>query len=134
MALSDHEQQLLDQLEQQLRSEDPSFAQNISRPAEDAPGLRLSPRRLVLGIVILVVGLAVAIASLFFFNMPLAAVGGVVGFAAMVFGGYYAVTRDENAAASSSSTGSAPRKSGAPKRRSSFMERMEDRWDKRQEG
>lgn len=134
MALSDHEQQLLEQLEQQLRSEDPSFAQNISRPVEEAPALRLSPRRLVLGIVILVVGLAAAIASLFFFDMPLAAVGGVIGFAAMVFGGYYAVTLDENAAASSAGTGSAPRSSRAPKSRSSFMERMEERWDKRQEG
>ncbi|OFL64396.1 MULTISPECIES: DUF3040 domain-containing protein [unclassified Brevibacterium] len=134
MALSDHEQQLLDQLEQQLRSEDPGFAQNISRPAEDAPGLRISPRRLVLGIVILVSGLAAAIASLFFFTMPMAAVGGVVGFAAMVFGGYYAVTPDENAAASSPNRASAPRGSAAPKRRSSFMERMEDRWDKRREG
>lgn len=134
MALSDHEQQLLDQLEQQLRSEDPGFAQNISRPAEDAPGLRISPRRLVLGIVILVAGLAAAIASLFFFTMPMAAVGGVVGFAAMVFGGYYAVTPDENAAASSPNRASAPRGSAAPKRRSSFMERMEDRWDKRREG
>ena len=134
MALSDHEQQLLDQLEQQLRSEDPSFAQNISRPAEEAPALRLSPRRLVLGIVILVMGLAAAIASLFFFDMPLAAVGGVVGFAAMVFGGYYAVTPDENAAASSPNRASSPRGSAAPKRRSSFMERMEDRWDKRREG
>lgn len=135
MALSDHEQQLLDQLEKQLRSEDPSFAQNISRPAEDAaPAVRLSPRRLVIGIVVLVIGLAAAVASIFFLTMPWAAIGGVVGFAVMVLGGYHAVTPGEDSEGSARSASASKAKKSGPKRRTSFMERMEQRWDKRQEG
>ena len=48
MPLSDHEQQLLDQLEKQLRSEDPRFAQNIAQPRNEA-GSSISAKRFVGG-------------------------------------------------------------------------------------
>lgn len=127
MALSEHEQQLLEQLEKQLRSDDPNFAQNISQTHSPA-GIALSPKHLVTGILVLVVGLAVALGSVFFLSSPLSTIGGVVGFFLMVGGAYYgfAVAPGPN---SEAKPGKKTKRTTAKK--SGFMDRVEDRWDKR---
>lgn len=129
MALSEHEQQLLEQLEKQLRSEDPRFAQNISQSHSSA-GITFSPKHLVTGILLMVAGLAVALAAIFFLTGLVAVLGGVVGFAIMVGGAYYGFAM----AGSHSDRDAKPRvktSGAAAKKSSGFMSRVEDRWDKR---
>ncbi|MYM20921.1 DUF3040 domain-containing protein [Brevibacterium sp. 5221] len=133
MPLSDHEQQLLDQLEKQLRTEDPRFAHTIAQaPASQGPGL--SAKRFVAGILALVVGIGIAVASIFFLDLPFSAIGGVVGFAVMVFGGYWAVSGTPSARAAAAESGAEEARGGtkAAKRPTpGLMDRLEDRWDKR---
>lgn len=128
MALSEHEQQLLDQLEKQLRNEDPRFAQNISQTHSPA-GISLSPKHLVTGTLVLVVGLAIALGSVFFLASPLSIVGGVFGFFLMVGGAYYGFA----AAPATKSKDSAPKAQGKASKpnKGGFMNRVEERWDKR---
>lgn len=124
MALSEHEQQLLDQLEKQLRSEDPRFAQNISQPHSPA-GISVSPKHLVTGTLVLVAGIAVALCSIFFLTSVLAVIGGVLGFAIMVAGAYYAFAVTPG---KSKAPGEKKKVAGNKVR---FMDRVEQRWDKR---
>jgi hypothetical protein len=134
MPLSEHEQQLLDQLEKQLRSEDPRFAQNITQPRPVGPG-SLSAKRFVGGVLALIVGAAAAVAAIYFLPAPWNAIGGVLGFAVMVAGGYWAIAgNDKSSGADVPKSGSAePGPAGADKS-AGFMNRMEERWDKRRRG
>lgn len=132
MALSDHEQQLLDQLEQQLR-EDPSFTRSISEDQPVGPGAGLSATRVVIGVVGVVIGLAIVLGAIWSGIWPL----GVLGFAVMVGGGFWALSsgRGPETDASPSPPTDGPGPSSAQNRKSSgFMDRMEDRWDKRKGG
>lgn len=139
MPLSDHEQQLLDQLEKQLRSEDPRFAQNITQPRSET-GSPISAKRFVGGALALIAGAAVVVASIYLFELPFNVIGGVIGFAIMVLGGYWAVAGND--APSAAPTGAANSTTRAPGRAKSaagganggFMDRLEDRWDKRRRG
>lgn len=135
MPLSEHEQQLLDQLEQQLRSEDPRFAQNISQPRQTGGGA-LSAKRFVIGVLGLLAGIAITIASIYFFGMPFGAIGGVIGFAVMVAGGYWAINGSSESAPATSGTKAPTAKAAAGSASSSsgFMDRLEDRWEKRRRG
>lgn len=132
MALSDHEQQLLDQLEQQLR-DDPSFARSISEDQPVGPGAGLSATRVVIGVVGVVIGLAIVLGAIWSGIWPL----GVLGFAVMVGGGFWALSsgRDPKTDASPSRPTGGPGPSATQSRKSAgFMDRMEDRWDKRRGG
>ena len=139
MPLSDREQQLLEQLEQQLRSEDPRFAQNISR-ASSASEQRasLSARSIVIGIVILLCGAVVVVASLYFLSDLWTVLGGVVGFAVMTAGGYIAFARShskEKAGISAGGAKSTDKRAQSPRAaKQTFMQRLEDRWERRQRG
>lgn len=155
MPLSEHEQRLLDQMEQALYNEDPKF---VSRLAEDPQRTR-HRKKLVLGALGLIVGLGVVVLAVATQQIWL----GGIGFAIMVAGGAYALTPSRSTSSSSSSdshlgsvqdNGSvrAHRPSdrrrktrpGADQRGSTrgpsrrpaassgtFMERMEQRWEKR---
>ena len=136
MPLSDHEQQLLDQLEKQLRSEDPRFARNISETQAAANGPGFSAKRFVVGILLTLVGLA---ATIFAISMVTNSgawwiILGVVGFGLMVAGMYWAFSRPHQAGSkptrSQPSSGPTPEAKGP----SGFMNRIEDRWEKRQRG
>lgn len=141
MPLSDHEQQLLDQLEKQLRSEDPRFAHNIEQPRSSGPG-SLSAKRFVGGVLALIAGAAVVVASIYLFALPWNVVGGVIGFAIMVFGGYWAIAGNDAKPASTAAAGGKPDKpssggTGSTANSGSsagFMDRLEDRWNKRRQG
>lgn len=120
MPLSEQEQRLLDEMERHLMRND---ADVVSAPRD---GRGLSYRNIVYGTILVLLGLGGLIVGV---SLPLIVVG-VIGFVVMLGGVILAVTptrgpgRDrvepEKPAASS-------RPSGA-----SFMDRMNDRWDKRQ--
>lgn len=139
MPLSDHEQQLLDQLEKQLRSEDPRFASSISDGGlseDDRPGgPAVSASRLVAGALGVVAGLGIAVGAIYFGAWPI----GLIGFAVMVAGGYWALTSggESSSDARPTTAGGGAKKARPAKGQSSsggFMDRLEDRWERRQRG
>lgn len=117
MALSEHEQRLLEQLEQQLHADDPKFASSM----ETVTAKSLSTRHIVLGALTAVAGVLVLLLGV---SAQLILVG-VAGFIIMGAGVYWATTRR---------TGQ-PATGPAGTRRSSgtrgFMSGLEDKWDER---
>lgn len=136
MPLSDHEQRLLEQMEQALLAEDPKFA-TAMRGAD----LRRRYRRravfaglvFVVGVVMLMTGAVTQVIAL-----------GVAGFVVMLGSAFYAVTSwrrvppTDGAAASdvpdiSPGSPRRQRRPKGPRNNGSFMERMEQRWRNRRE-
>ena len=125
MPLSEQEQRLLDEMERHLMSNDTDVV--------SAPTRALSYRNIVLGSILVLAGLGALVAGVSIgFNTGFLGIAvGVVGFLLMVGGVVFAVTPTRGAA-SPMPTASAPR---APRATgSSFMDRMNDRWDRRHEG
>jgi hypothetical protein len=121
MPLSEQEQRLLDEMERQLLHSD---ADVVGAPGS---GRGLSYRRIVYGTVLVLLGLGGLIAGV---ALPMILVG-VIGFVVMLGGVVLAVTpngRKEPAAADDKSAKGSTRKS-SPK----FMDRMNERWDRRQD-
>lgn len=127
MPLSEQEQRLLDEMERHLMSNDADVV--------TAPSRALSYRNIVLGSILVLVGLGALIAgvSIGFNTGVLGIAVGVVGFLVMVGGVVFAVTPTRNSSrlpsARSASTKRASRVPGG-----SFMDRMNDRWDRRNDG
>ena len=126
MALSEHEEALLQQMEEALYAEDPRFASRIektkSRPAHRG--------RIVIGVVAAVAGLALVIFSAMTSYLWL----GAVGFAVMVAGIVYAVSPVKARLGTVEGDGSVrPRTKGkvASSKGATFMERIEERWERR---
>ncbi|WP_347350020.1 DUF3040 domain-containing protein [Intrasporangium sp.] len=127
MALSEHEEALLQQMEEALYAEDPRFASRIQKTRSR----RLGRGRIVIGVVAGVAGLALVIFSAMSSLIWL----GAIGFAVMVAGIAYAVSPartalrsvGENGTATSHSRGKGKQTAG----HGSFMERLEQRWEKR---
>lgn len=93
MALSDHEQRMLDQIESALYEEDPSFSTTMSgraeRSSDSTVGINVSIQSVaisVLGLVMLLGGVALAQVQLWFIILS------VVGFIVMFAGGVMALT------------------------------------------
>jgi hypothetical protein len=122
MPLSEQEQRLLDEMERHLMHHD---ADVVSAPRE---GQTLSYRNIVYGTVLVLVGLGGLIAGI---ATGLIVVG-VLAFLVMLGGVILAVTPTR---ATGRAVPPSPR-SGKPVSSSSasFMDRMNDRWDRRQEG
>ncbi|MGQ1837108.1 DUF3040 domain-containing protein [Kocuria turfanensis] len=121
MPLSEHEQQLLAQLEKQLHADDPRFVTSMgSRAVRGA-----STRNIVLGIVIAVVGLLVLLGGVVLKSVLL----GVLGFVVMGAGVYVATLRSGKPRAEG-----AGGKGGSPRRSSPFLQNLEQRWDQRNSG
>ena len=125
MALSDYEKQVLAQMEAQLKEADPSLASVMtSSLPEEAPresSGQLSPRRVALGSIISVAGLAVILGGVSLGFGWAAVLLGVVGFVLMVAGVLLAVKTDAGAG----SKGPVRKKRSA----ADFMERQRSRWD-----
>ncbi|WP_184757869.1 DUF3040 domain-containing protein [Streptosporangium album] len=131
MPLSDHEQRLLDQIEQALYAEDPKWA-NTVRISDPRSHYK---RRLVkasigfvLGIVLLMVGVVIN-------NIPLGIPLGVGGFVIMLAACLWGLSSwkrmngfGEATASPSGQPSKGGRRGGS---RQSFMERMEERWRRR---
>lgn len=121
MALSDHEQQLLDQMERALYAEDPQFATSLRR-ASTGPAMR---GRAVLGGIGVLVGLAILITGVATSLIPV----GMLGFLVMLVGAVavYAAFRPVPTA----TAGAGTQKPAREKKSNGFMHRMEDRWNRR---
>ncbi|WP_394941073.1 DUF3040 domain-containing protein [Psychromicrobium sp. YIM B11713] len=121
MPLSEHEQRLLDQLEQQLHDTDPKFASALGTDG----ARRLSARHILLGVVIGVAGLSVMLLGIGIQQIWL----GVLGFIVMGAGVFIATMRSRVTKTPASADGA--KVAGA---KSSFMSNLEDRWDERRRG
>ncbi|MBG6237925.1 hypothetical protein IWX78_000880 [Mycetocola sp. CAN_C7] len=126
MPLSEQEQRLLDEMERNLYRNDADFVSTVG----DRRG-RPTYRSIALGSVITIVG-AVALVLGVVLQQPIV---GILGFGVMLAGVMVAITpgkataesaRDSESFASASTGGSA-------KTSTTFMDRMNDRWDKRQD-
>ena len=138
MPLSEHEQQLLEQMEQALYAEDPKFASQM----QGAGARAAARRRVAIGVVGVVVGLALVLVGV---NTTMWI--GAIGFAVMVAAVAFALTpprRGKAALGAVQADGSVRRATPRPKagpgkaakgRRASgsFMNRMEERWDRRKD-
>ncbi|THG33471.1 DUF3040 domain-containing protein [Naasia lichenicola] len=128
MPLSEQEQRLLDEMERSLYQNDADFVASVGGAARG----RMSYTSLVSGILLAVGGVVVLVAGVVF-RQPFI---GVLGFALMFAGVLVAIGSPRK-----SSTphhlrpGSGPAPAGRrSKSSSSFMDRLNERWDKRQGG
>jgi len=122
MPLSEQEQRLLDEMERHLLHND---ADVVSAPSGDRA---LSYRNLVYGALLLLAGVGGLIVGVILGDVW-GVVVGVVGFAAMLGGVMFAVTPVRKPVSSVPHERAAKQHSSA-----SFMDRMNDRWDRRQDG
>ena len=120
MALSEHEQRLLDQLEQQLHADDPKFAHSMASDTRKA----MSTRRLVIGALVTIAGILVLLAGIVNQYIPI----GVVGFLVMGAGVYFATTRSKQVEGARPAGKPSKATSGG---KSGFMSNLEDKWDER---
>lgn len=123
MPLSEQEQRLLEEMERSLYQNDADFVATVS------------PRRgktnytvLVLGILIGVLGIAALVTGVVV-HQPLI---GVLGFAIMFVGVLLAVAPPRRADHAASPQPSATKRK--PARAGGFMDNLNERWDKRQDG
>jgi hypothetical protein len=121
MPLSEYEQRMLEQMERQLRSDDPKFADTLG-------SRRAVGSRVLIGTLLLIGGIGLLLGGVVA-QMPWL---GVLGFLSMFGGVWLAVSAPRRAAPTAGAGGksTAPR----PTAHRSFMQRMEDRWDKRRGG
>jgi hypothetical protein len=127
MPLSDREQQLLEQMERALIEEDPRFATSM----RGGPRQARNRRRLAIGIGGVLVGLAVILLGV---TTKLVVVGGL-GFALMVGAVIYAMTDRKTTlqAVPTQGTAASTGKSRKKGSSSSFMDKMEKRWEHRRD-
>jgi hypothetical protein len=133
MPLSEREQRLLKELEQQLQSDDPGFASSL----EDSPvGGAFNVRNLVLGLLVTVVGVGVLIVGIYQQWIPL----GILGFLIMGAGVYFATAggsvgpKKGNGGGGNGgggSGGSGPRSSAPSPSGGNFMSTLEQKWEER---
>lgn len=119
MPLSEQEQRLLDEMERHLMGTDADVVK------ADGGTRALSYRNIVLGSLLVLAGLGALIAGL---SMQVIVVG-VIGFVVMLGGVVFAVTPSRHLRAHAVDAPRAAKPASA-----SFMDRMNDRWDRRQEG
>jgi UPF0716 family protein affecting phage T7 exclusion len=121
MPLSEHEQRLLDQLEQQLHADDPKFASHM----ESASGRSLSTRQIVVGSLVAVAGILILLIGI---SSQIIALG-VLGFLVMGAGVYWATSRR-----SGDKAGTGGRKTSKQPKGGGFMSSLEEKWDERRQG
>ena len=128
MPLSENEQRLLEQMERALYAEDPKWASSMRGAVRRSSGARrllLGIGGVVLGLVLLLVGVAQQWVIL-----------GIAGFVVML--GAFAFTvssrRKPGPQGVVNRAGGVRPVTPARRRRSSFMHRLEERWDRRRDG
>lgn len=146
MALSDYEKQVLAQLEQQLRDDDPELGSSFDESKQQMEAetgsseplgskLNTSPRIMGISVMAVIVGLVLLIAGVATFHkIMIAGIAlAVLGFLSMLF----AVTLPMNKKLAARFGGPKNKADDMkpaqePKReKKTFMERQEDKWDKR---
>ena len=127
MPLSEHEQRLLEQIEQALYAEDPKFAQ--SWRVRDLRSLQRA--RFVRAALVVLLGLGLLVAGVMTQsgNTVLGVALGVAGFLCMLAGAWLAMSRRQRHA--TPNPASSPAKARRP--RQSVKSRLEERWQRRQD-
>ena len=100
MALSDYEKQVLAEMEQHLRQQDPGLADAMAKgapssPEPEEPSKPLSVRRIAIGSILAAGGLGIVLVGVSMGFSFLTVVLGVLGFAMMVGGVLYALSTEE---------------------------------------
>jgi hypothetical protein len=123
MPLSEQEQKLLDEMERSLYHNDADFVSAVN-----AGRGRVNYGALVLGILLAIAGLVVVIVGVIT-HLPII---GIVGFVGMFAGVLLALRPSSSAGRPSSGprTGSSP---SADASKTNLMDKLNDRWDKRQD-
>jgi hypothetical protein len=121
--LSEHEQRLLDEIEQALYAEDPKFASSV----RSARGRRRLRSSLLLCIVGVVAGLGLVLIGLLTTIIALS----VVGFVLLVAAVGYSATALRHRGSSSEPASAAGASTSKPARQSTLRSRMEDRMRRR---
>ena len=131
MPLSEQEQRLLDEMERNLYQNDADFVATVG-----ARRGRPNYRGIVIGVVLVLVGIVVLLVGVGT-RLPIL---GVVGFAVMFAGVLVAISPARSGKGPISSqtappSGSSPRASaGKAPRSGGFMDSLNDRWERRQDG
>ncbi len=124
MPLSEHEQRLLEEMERSLYQNDADFVAKVG-------GRRARPayRSIVLGILVAVVGVAVLVTGVFV-QLPIV---GILGFVVMFAGVLLAIAPGKRVPEGPDAP-AAPGQARGRAAQPGFMDRLNDRWDKREEG
>lgn len=129
MPLSEYEQRVLAQMEQQLRDADPELVQSLGEP-----GPIVDVRRLSMGILIILVGIGMLVAGV---ALPQTLLG-VLGFVGMLIGALYAFSKGkasrEVSAGDAPTPPKTPRPTASAPAKGSFMDRQQERWERRRQG
>jgi hypothetical protein len=124
MPLSEQEQRLLEEMERSLYHNDAEFVASVG-------GTRLRPnyRSIVLGVLAGVVGIATLVAGVAVQQLWL----GIVGFIIM-FGGVLLASTPGRSARAARPSSNPSRRPAQARSQQGFMDKLNDRWDRRQDG
>ena len=129
MPLSEHEQRLLEEMERNLYHNDADFVAAVGS-RRGKPNYTL----IVVGILVAIVGVGVIVTGVII-DLPIV---GIAGFVVMFAGALLAVSPPRRRGApqepSAAERAGAAAKAGSAGPRTGFMDRMNERWDKRQDG
>jgi DUF3040 family protein len=125
MPLSEQEQRLLEEMERNLYRNDADFVHAVG----GVRGRRPNYRAIVLGVLLAVVGIGALIAGV---ALQLLIVG-IIGFALMFAGVLIAITPSKRGSVGSAPS-EGPTTAKVQRPRGGFMDRLNERWDRRQEG
>ncbi|TQN31994.1 DUF3040 family protein [Haloactinospora alba] len=128
MPLSEHEQRMLDQIEQALYAEDPKFANTVRQTTPAVHYKRWIVKASIgfaLGIILLMAGV--------FLQQPVVS---IIGFVAMLACALWGMSGWRRAAGGGGTekTAAASRPKQRRQQRPGMMQRFEERWRRRQEG
>jgi len=126
MPLSEQEQRLLEEMERNLYRNDADFVHAVG----GVRGRRPNYRSIVLGVLLAVAGIGALIAGV---ALQLLIVG-VIGFALMFGGVLLAIAPGKRGAAAPAPAEPTSGSSKGKRSGGGFMDRLNDRWDRRQEG
>lgn len=131
MPLSEQEQRLLDEMERSLYSNDSDFVATVGT-RQGRPNYTM----VVVGVLGGLLGIAVIVAGVIF-RQP---VVGVLGFVLVVAGALFAIAPPRRKGGPAPTASKAPRSTGsrpgpsAGSSRTSMMDRLNERWDRRNDG
>lgn len=133
MPLSEREQRMLKELEEQLQTEDPSFASSL----QDVPVGKLNIRHLILGVLVAIAGIATLIFGIYQQWVPV----GILGFLVMGAGVYFATSggvphsrsRGNGGSGGGGNGGSGPNPPASSPSGGSFMSNLEQKWEQRRQ-
>lgn len=125
MPLSEQEQRLLEEMERSLYQNDADFVATVN-PRRGKPNYTV----LVLGVLLALTGVAILVTGVIV-RQPLV---GVLGFAVMFTGVLLCVAPPRRLAAVVPAPTARPQRPKSTSSGSSFMDNLNERWDKRQDG